>query len=173
VLVARHALKRPAHFPRVIDLGCGTGLAAREFCSISGEIVGIDISAGMIERARMTKLYSKLNVSDMVHGLQNESDCSADLVMAADAFVYVPDLVPILREAARVLKPSGLLAFTVETHDGPDIRLGQSLRYVHGADYIRQAISDAGLALGAIAAAATRMEAGESVPGLVVTASKN
>lgn len=173
VLGARHAMKRPALFKRAIDLGCGTGLAAREFASVVDEFIGIDLSPGMIERARGTGLYAKLDVADMLQGLQAEDAASANLVMAADAFVYVPDLDPLLREAARVLKPQDLLAFTVETHPGEGVILGKGLRYAHGADYVRGAVADAGLVSAAITPVSTRTEGSEPVPGLVVTAVKS
>lgn len=172
VLAARHAARQPAHFGRAIDLGCGTGLAAREFVSLVDEFVGIDLSPGMIERARSTGLYARLEVADMLQGLSAEASASANLVMAADAFVYVPELEELLREAVRVLKPQGLLAFTVETHPGEGVVLGQGLRYAHASNYLREAVAGAGLNLSAITAASTRTEAGEPVPGLVVTAIK-
>ncbi|MES2752018.1 MAG: methyltransferase domain-containing protein [Pseudomonadota bacterium] len=172
VLAARHAAKLPVRFKRVVDLGCGTGLAAREFASMVDEFVGIDLSPGMIERARATGLYARLEVTDMLQGLYAEGDASAALILAADAFVYVPELQVLLREAARVLEPQGLLAFTAETHVGKGVILGRGLRYAHSADYLRATIADAGLTLCAIAPASTRTEAGEDVPGLVATASK-
>lgn len=172
VLAARHAAKLPALFKRAIDLGCGTGLVAREFASLVNEFVGIDLSSGMIERARATGLYVRLDVTDMQQGLSAEPDASADLIVAADAFVYVPELDALLREAARVLQPQGLLAFTVETHGGDGVILGEGLRYAHGEAYLRRALADAGLNSSAITAVSTRIEAGEDVPGLVVTASR-
>lgn len=172
VLAARHAARLPAHFGRAIDLGCGTGLAAREFAALVDEFVGIDLSPGMIERARSTGLYARLDVTDMLQGLCAEASASANLVMAADAFVYVPELEELLREAVRVLKPQGLLAFTVETHPGDGVVLGQGLRYAHASNYLRGAVAGAGLNLSALTAASTRTEAGEPVPGLVVTAIK-
>ncbi|MBI3701726.1 MAG: methyltransferase domain-containing protein [Afipia sp.] len=172
VLAARHAAKLPAHFKCAIDLGCGTGLAAREFGSLVDEFIGIDLSPGMIKQARKTGLYARLEVNDMVRGLQAEADDSANLILAADAVVYVPDIAPLAVEAARVLKPQGLLAFTVETHDGEGVILGQSLRYAHSADYLRDVMTKSKLRVCAIAPASTRLEAGEPVPGLVVTASK-
>ena len=172
VLAARHAAKLPVYFKRAIDLGCGTGLAAQEFASLVDELIGIDLSPGMIERARATGLYARLDVTDMLQGLEAEDATSVDLVMAADAFVYVPQLEPLLLEAERVLRPKGLLAFTVETHAGDDVILGRGLRYAHGADYLRRAIEGVGLTMCAIVSASTRTEAGENVPGLVVTASK-
>ncbi|MES2602688.1 MAG: methyltransferase domain-containing protein [Pseudomonadota bacterium] len=172
VLAARHAAKLPALFKRVIDLGCGTGLAGREFASLSDELIGIDLSPGMIERARATGLYARLDVTDMLQALCAESEASANLVMAADAFVYVPKLEPLLREATRVLTPQGLLAFTVETHPGEGVILGRGLRYAHGEAYLRAAVADAGMTSCAITPASTRIEANEPVPGFVVTASK-
>ncbi len=172
VLAARHAAKLPAHFKRAIDLGCGTGLVAREFGSLADEFIGVDLSSGMIERARDTGLYARLDVTDMLQGLQAESDASANLVIAADAFVYVPELDALLVETARVLTPQGLLAFTVETHVGKGVILGPGLRYAHSDAYLRKAIADAGLTLCEITAVSTRIEANEPVPGLVVTASK-
>lgn len=172
VLAARHGAHLPAHFRRALDLGCGTGLAAREFVSLVDEFAGVDLSPGMIERARATGLYARLEVTDMLQGLRAEPDGSANLILAADAVVYVPDLAPLLTEAARVLKPQGLVAFTVETHGGEGVILGPSLRYAHSAEYLRAIIADAKLTVCAISPASTRVEAGEPVPGLVVTASK-
>lgn len=171
-LTARQAARLPARFRRAIDLGCGTGLAAQEFTSIVDEFVGIDLSPGMIKQAQATGLYARLDVADMREGLRAEDDASADLVMAADAFVYVPDLTPIIAEAVRVLQPQGLLAFTVESHAGNGFILGRTLRYAHSADYLRATLERAGLIVSAITPVSTRIEAGDAVPGLAVTASK-
>src|SRR5208283_2743843 len=92
-------------------------------------------------------LYAELEVTDMLEGLRGKPDASADLILAADAMVYLPDLAPVLREAKRVLAAGGLLAFTVETHPGEGVILGEGLRYAHGAPYVRDAIDAAGLDL--------------------------
>src|ERR1700759_1101036 len=102
VLSARAAVRRPAFFRRAIDLGCGTGLAATAFAAHVDEFIGIDLSPRMIERARATGLYARLEIADMVQGLRSKPDGSADLVLAADAMVYVVGLTPVLAEAARV-----------------------------------------------------------------------
>jgi predicted TPR repeat methyltransferase len=129
VVVARTAAGKPVKFGRAIDLGCGTGLAARAFATIVDEIIGIDLSPGMIARARATGLYAELDVAEIVEGLGRRPDASADLMLAADVMVYVHDMAPLLREAARVLAPGGLFAFTVESHAGEDVILGEGLRY--------------------------------------------
>ena len=48
---------------------------------------------------------------------------------------------------ARVLAPGGLFGFTVETHDGEGAIVGAKMRYAHGADFVRDAIAQAGLTL--------------------------
>lgn len=172
VLGICHTMHRPAFFKRAIDAGCGTGLAAREFKPNVDEFIGIDLSSGMIEQARKSALYARLEVADMVQGLANEPEASADLVIAADAVIYLPDLTPLAVGAARVLKSGGLFAFTTETHDGNGVILGAGLRYAHGADHVHAAIAAAGLTLCDMASVSTRNENNVPVPGLVVVACK-
>jgi len=172
VLAVRATARKPAFFDRAIDLGCGTGLAAAAFARQVGEFIGIDLSPGMIERARATGLYAELEVADMLEGLRNRPDASADLVLAGDAMVYVSDVTLVVSEASRVLVPGGLLAFTVETHAGDGVIIGNGLRYAHGAEYLRCAMAAAGLVVAHLEAASPRNEDNTPVPGLVVVATK-
>ena len=172
VLAARHAVRKPAFFKRAIDLGCGTGLAASAFAREVDHFTGIDLSPRMIEKARSTGLYAELAVADMLEGLRGRPDASTELVLAADAMVYVADLASLLCEAKRVLVAGGLFAFTVETHDGDGVILGEGLRYAHSADYVRASIRDAGLALSQLEVLSARNEDNAPVPGLVVVAAK-
>ncbi|WP_375312192.1 methyltransferase domain-containing protein [Bradyrhizobium sp. A5] len=172
VVAARVAAKKPALFKRAIDLGCGTGLAAAAFAKQVDHFVGIDLSPGMIKQARATGLYAELEVADMIEGLRGKDDASANLVVAADAFVYLSDLAPVLSEAQRVLASGGVLAFTLETHGGNGIVLGEGLRYAHSAEYARAAIAMAGLKLLTLEPASPRVENNEPVSGLVVVVEK-
>jgi predicted TPR repeat methyltransferase len=172
VLSARAAAKKPAFFERAIDLGCGTGLAASAFAGGVDHFIGVDLSPRMIERSRATGLYAELEVADMLQGLRGRPDASADLILAADAMVYVADLAPLLTEVARVLAAGGLLAFTTETHGGEDVILGNGLRYAHAAAYVRARIEAAGLTLLLLEDLSARNEDHVPVPGLVVVAGK-
>jgi predicted TPR repeat methyltransferase len=172
VLATRAAIRKPAFFKRAIDLGCGTGLAATAFAAHVDHFTGIDLSPRMIERARAAGLYAQLEVADMLEGLRVKPDASADLILAADAMVYVADLVPLLREITRVLTAGGLLAFTVETHDGEGVILGEGLRYAHGAGHVRASIDAAGLSLARLENLSARNEDNTPVPGLVAVAAK-
>ena len=125
----------------------------------------------MIERARATGLYAELEVADMLEGLRDRPDGSADLILAADVMVYVADIVPVLREVARVLVAGGLFAFTVETHRSEGVILGEGLRYAHGASHVRGCDRrQAGLALSRLDDRSARDEDDAPVPGLVVVA---
>ena len=172
VLSSRAGVRRPAFFRRSIGLGCGTGLAAIAFAANVDEFSGIDLSPRMIERARATGLYAQLEVAEMVEGMRGKPDASADLVLAADSMIYLPDLAPLLCEAKRVLVAGGLLAFTVETHRGEGVILGEGLRYAHGAGYVRASVEAGGLALSRCEELSARHEDNAPVPGLVVVAAK-
>lgn len=172
VLAVRLAASKPAFFKRAIDLGCGTGLAAAAFAKQVDHFIGIDLSPGMIEQARATGLYAGLEVDDMVQGLRGKPDAVAELILAADAVIYVADLAPVVGEAARVLVAGGVLAFTVETHGGEGVRLGEGLRYAHSAAYVRASVEAAGLKLAHCEEASVRNEANVPVRSLVLVATK-
>lgn len=172
VLSTRAAARKPAFFKRAIDLGCGTGLAAAAFAKEVDQFIGFDLSPRMIERAQASGLYAQLEVADMVQGLSSRPDASAELILAADAMVYLSDLASVLREVNRVLVTGGVLAFTVETHGGDGVIIGEGLRYAHGAGYVRRQIGAAGLVLSRLEDLSARNEDNTPVPGLVVVAGK-
>jgi predicted TPR repeat methyltransferase len=156
----------------VLDLGCGTGLAGAAFAPLADRLVGVDLSPAMVAQAESKQLYDRLVTGELAAFLKKELDKgeSYDLVVAADVFVYVADLAPVLAAAAKVLAPSGVLAFTVETHPDGSVKLLQTLRYAHSEPYIRHALSEARLTAASLAKAAVRSEKGVPVDSLVVIA---
>jgi predicted TPR repeat methyltransferase len=172
VIAVRNAARKPAFFKRAIDLGCGTGLGAAAFAKEVDHFIGIDLSPGMLEQARATGLYAELEVADMVEGLRAKPDASANLLLAADAMCYVGDIGPVLVEAARVLAPGGTFAFTLETHGGEGVVLGEGRRFAHAADHVRGEILAAGLSVAHLERASPRKEDNEPVQGLVAVAAK-
>ena len=141
----------------------------------------------MVARAQAKDLYHRLVVGNLANVLADEVARGAqyDLVLAADVFVYVNDLAPVFAEVARVLRPGGILAFTVETHAndthasenhagenhaGASVKLLPTLRFAHGEKYLREAVAADGLKLLALEKAAIRTEKAAPVSGLVVVA---
>lgn len=165
------AAGREMKFAAMLDLGCGTGLSGAAFRPYAGRIIGVDLSPAMIAQAQAKNIYDRLEVGDILSVVATEQPRNYGLVLAADVFVYVSDLVPVIAAIARVLAPGGLLAFTVETHPGDGVVLQPTLRYAHGANYIRAALVDAGLTALRLSETSVRTEKGEPVPGLVVVAS--
>lgn len=166
------AADRPPRFAQVIDLGCGTGLVGRLFQPLAEMIVGFDLSAQMLAQARGSGAYARLVQADLVEGLRGESSGSADLVLAADVLIYIRDAAPLLREAARVLKPGGLLAVTAETHAGEGVGLTDGLRFAQSEPYLRDELQRAGLQVALVHPASARNEHQAPLPGLVVVAVK-
>ena len=125
------AAGRPMRFGSMLDLGCGTGLGGAAFRPFADWLVGVDLSPAMIAQAATKGLYDRLITASIADFLPNEiaDGGKYHLVLAADVFVYVNDLAPIIADAARVLAPDGLLAFTVETHAGGGVKLLPTLRY--------------------------------------------
>jgi predicted TPR repeat methyltransferase len=159
-------------FDRMLDLGCGTGLAGAAFRPLARHIVGVDLSPAMIAQARAKQIYDRLETGDLLQFLADEKD-KYELAIAADVFVYLFDLAPIAVAVARALRPRGLFGFTVETYAGTGVELGEKLRFRHGAEHVRDAVAAAGLRLFALSPAATRTEAGADVPGLLAVAMRS
>lgn len=161
-------LGRKGPFRLCIDLGCGTGLMARELEGRARRVEGVDLSPKMIAVAARSGLYAALNVGEVVDELDRRSAASCDLIVAADVLVYLGDLFPLFREVARVLEPGGLFAFTVQSHAGHGFVLGVDARYAHAEEYLRTVADDSGLAVVHVASVSTRQDRGIDVPGYVM-----
>lgn len=163
---------RQPRFGQVIDLGCGTGLVGRLFRPLAAALVGIDLSAQMLAQARRSGAYARLVRADLVEGLAAESPAGTDLILAADVLIYIRDAAPLLCEAARVLKPGGLLAVTAETHAGDGVALTEGLRFAQSEAYLRDELQRAGLEVALLQHASARTEHQTPLPGLVVVATR-
>jgi predicted TPR repeat methyltransferase len=163
---------RPMRFGAMLDLGCGTGLGGAEFRPFVDRLVGVDLAPAMIAQAERKGLYDRLVTANLRDCLAAEAADRAKyhLVLAADVFVYVNDLAPVMTGIAQILAPGGVLAFTVETHSSAGTKLLPTLRYAHGEAYLRTALAGAGLAPALLDKCAVRTERGEPVEGLVVVA---
>lgn len=119
-------------YDRVLDLGCGTGFPLDHLVLDPSHYLGVDISPGMIERARAKHPRHRFEVADMCALSMVESGSMDVVISLFGAFSYVlePDLA--VAEMRRVLAPGGKL-----------LLMPLGFRYNHRATYIlnREAIT--------------------------------
>src|SRR5690606_31410694 len=100
-------------FAHLVDLGCGTGLMGERLARIASFLEGVDLSARMLKRAEAKGIYGRLAKADLN---LFEFPAGADLVTAADVFMYVGALDRIVARIAAALLEGGVLVFSVERH---------------------------------------------------------
>jgi len=100
---------------RVLDLACGPGTLSRRLAlqvSPGGEVVGVDLAAGMIELARAAgPSNARFEVMD-IEQLSFEDE-SFDAAACGHGLQFAPQLAVALREARRVLRPEARFAASV------------------------------------------------------------
>lgn len=103
----------------VVDLACGTGQVAAALCARGYRVAGVDLSAGMIDRARANAPFADLNVASFERLPFTNCRFSAALCLFDSLNHADPGALPaVLAEVARVLQPGGLLIFDLNTDEG-------------------------------------------------------
>ena len=101
-----------------VDLGCNQGAGMRalvRLCSVES-MIGIDLSAAMVDRGRQR--CDELGFGESVRFVvadacaSGQPTDSADFAWSEDAWVYVVDKETVVAEAARMVRPGGVVAFT-------------------------------------------------------------
>jgi arsenite methyltransferase len=99
----------------VLDLGCGAGtdlLIAAQMTGPSGRVIGVDMTAAMLQRARASADAMGLHNVECHESLIESlplADASVDVVISNGVIDLVPDKDAVLDEIDRVVRPGGRL----------------------------------------------------------------
>lgn len=99
----------------VVDVACGTGYGS-EMLALAGarDVRGIDLSPDAVEYA--IKMHHRPNIvfeTGDATDLSRLANASIDAVVSFETIEHLPEPLPFLREAARILRPGG--SFLVST----------------------------------------------------------
>lgn len=151
-------------FQRLLDLGCGTGLAGAALAGRAGAMWGVDLSRKMLELAKARGIYDKLEAAGMEEFLESAKE-TFDLVIAADVFVYTGNLARVFELVRGRSEPGALFLFSTEISDGDDYVLNPTGRYGHSRPYIERLAAGADFVVAQCARRSLRREKNEIVMG--------
>jgi predicted TPR repeat methyltransferase len=162
----------------LLDLGCGTGLAAVACLDLPlGPWVGVDLSPRMLAAAADKELYAELHDTELTRFLSQDGR-RWPVALAADSLCYFGALEPLFAAIFASLAEGGLFILSLEElqpsdpgrdaeRSCPGWQLGPQGRYRHDRAYVTAAARVAGFVLRDLAHQDLRMEAGAPVPGLI------
>jgi SAM-dependent methyltransferase len=89
----------------VLEVGAGSGNFLSLFDGVAHRLIGVDVSAGMLDQARRNHpnlLLIRGNATQLPLGSR-----SIDLATSAQMLHHIPEPVPVLKEMRRVIAPNG------------------------------------------------------------------
>jgi arsenite methyltransferase len=114
--VANHWLLGPIESGSVVlDLGCGAGtdlLVAAQMTGPTGRVIGVDMTASMLDRARASADEMGLGNVELHEGLIESvplEDASVDVVISNGVIDLIPDKDAVFDEIDRMLRTGGRL----------------------------------------------------------------
>ena len=100
---------------RVLDLGCGAGRFVAALSDAGADVVGVELAAAALERARRNVPGADLRLVED-HGSLPLGHGEVDLVWCSEVLEHVPETTALLTEVRRVLRHGGRLLATVPDH---------------------------------------------------------
>jgi 2-polyprenyl-6-hydroxyphenyl methylase / 3-demethylubiquinone-9 3-methyltransferase len=100
---------------RVLDVGCGGGILSESLAGAGSFVTGIDLSAELLEVARLHALGSNLEINYLLSSAEAFADQHAgefDVITCMEMLEHVPDPAAVLSACQRLLKPGGVLVLS-------------------------------------------------------------
>ncbi len=152
---------------KILDLGCGTGLAAENLKTKNSEWTGVDISQKMIEKADEKKLYHAL-FHDEILSFLLKNEIKYNFILLFDVLEYTKEIEKIFLKCSPIP-----LLFTTENApaDVQTFALSETGRYQHNEEYIKTILEKSGYQNIKSYPLVLRQEAGKDVSGTLWYAS--
>jgi predicted TPR repeat methyltransferase len=152
----------------ILDAGCGTGLCGPLLKPYARSLTGVDLSAGMLTRARARQSYDRLHEEEITRFLAAHGGLF-DVIASADTLCYFGDLQALAQTARRALRAGGWIALTVERSDDVETyRIQPHGRYSHARTYVERVLVASGFEAVESMPVVLRRELGAPVEGWVV-----
>lgn len=172
----------PGPYARMVDLGCGTGLAGMTLLPFCDHATGVELSEDMLDLADERAVYDALFVNEAVHFLQEHAASDDpdhlpfDLIVATDMLPYVGALEPLFDGIAANAAPKATLGFSAETV--PEDQFGDTgwsitphQRFAHRRSYLEAMCARAGFSdIACMEPITVRLEQGCPIAGWLVVA---
>lgn len=137
---------------KLLDIGIGTGLASIKFSRTGLKIYGLDESQEMLNACQSKSFAEELNRYDINRDTIPYTDHYFNHVISCGVFHFVGDLSDIFADVKRVIKKSGIFAFTIAPQETSADYIkeptawGVSI-FKHSSRYIMQLLSENNLEL--------------------------
>ncbi|MBW8687065.1 class I SAM-dependent methyltransferase [Chitinophaga rhizophila] len=107
---------------RLLDAGCGPGIVTRMLIDRQAVVTAIDYSPEMVALTNARTGHRAIaSVHDLNNGLPQFTDAAFDIIYCSLVIHYLDDLPHVFSEFARVLSPGGLLIFSTDHPQSPDM----------------------------------------------------
>lgn len=114
---------------RVVDVGSGASKELVRLAKLGWEAIALDPSGHMLGMSQMTGEEAQASVK-LVRGIGEQlpfADSSVDVVACQAALDHFSDRFAFMREAARIVKPSGRVVISLNNFEGLACKLGRAL----------------------------------------------
>jgi len=107
---------------RVLDIACGNGIFSRRLAELGASVVASDFSPNLIERAKQRTIHHTERIEyhvvdatdeDQVLALAGDPAQRFDAAVCLNALMDMPEIEPLFRALAKLLKPDGRFVFSI------------------------------------------------------------
>ena len=123
----------------IVDLGCGTGLLGEKIREKCHQLIGIDISPKMLEKASSKNIYDHLEQADILEYCEKLP--SSALVIAADVVGYIGELKPLI---TKIFPHYFIFSAATDDKQSQNFILTPQGRYIYNPAYINETLKNCG-----------------------------